>query len=121
MPLPLSTVAMPSRMNADQPASGRAMYKRLYIYRVGATDRCALTAVKNEPRLPPVAAPDCWRFWMQISPPQEQHRRYGFDVQSAVQAVVASGYHLFTGSADLLRDRPLVPSTPTSVAEREDG
>jgi hypothetical protein len=112
---------MLSRMSADRPTSGRALWKRLYIYRVGATDRCALTAVRNEPRLPPVAAPDSWRFWMQISPPQEQHRRYGFDVQSAVQAVVASGYHLFTGSAELLRDRPLVPSTPTSVAEREDG
>jgi hypothetical protein len=108
-------------MSADQPSSGRAVYRRLYIYRVGATDRCALTAVKNEPRLPSVDAPDCWRFWMQISLPQEQHRRYGLDMQSAVQAVVASGYHLFTGSAELLHDRPLVPSTPTSVAEREDG
>jgi hypothetical protein len=93
------------------------MSKRLYIYRVDATDRCALTAVKSEPRLPPVAAPDAWRFWMQISPPQEQRRGYGFDVQ----AVVASGYHLFTGSAELLHDRPLVQSTPTSVAEPEDG
>jgi hypothetical protein len=108
-------------MSADRPTSGSAVCKRLYIYRIGATDRCALTAVKNEPRLPPVAAPDCWRFWMQISPTQEQHRRYGFEVQSAVRAVGANGYHLFTGSAELLRDRPLVPSTPTSVAECEDG
>jgi hypothetical protein len=97
------------------------MYKRLYIYRVGDTDQCAVTAVKNEPRLPPVAAPACWRFWMQISPTQQQHRRFGFDVQSAVQAVVANGYHLFTGSAVLLRDHPLVQAIPTSVAEHEDG
>jgi hypothetical protein len=52
---------------------------------------------------------------------QDQHRRYGFDVQFAVQAINASGYYLFTGSAVLLRDRPLVQSTPTSVAEPEDG
>src|SRR5262245_9713948 len=112
---------MLSRMSADRPTSGSAMCKRLYIYRVGATDRCALTAVKNEPRLPPATAPDCWRLWMQISPPQEQHKRYGFDVQSAAQAITASGFYLFTGSAVLLRDRPLVQSTPTSVAEPEDG
>jgi hypothetical protein len=37
------------------------------------------------------------------------------------QAINASGYYLFTGSAVLLRDRPLVQSTPTSVAEPEDG
>jgi hypothetical protein len=42
-------------------------------------------------------------------------------VQFAVQAINASGYYLFTGSAVLLRDRPLVQSTPTSVAEPEDG
>jgi hypothetical protein len=58
---------------------------------------------------------------MQISPPQEQHRRYGFDVQTTVQAIIASGYYLFTGSALLLRDRSLVRSIPTSVAEPEDG
>jgi hypothetical protein len=97
------------------------MCKRLYIYRVGATDRCALTAVKNEPRLPPATAPHCWRLWMQISPTQEQHRRYGFDVEPAVKAIIASGYYLFTGSALLLRDRSLVPSIPTSAAEPEDG
>jgi hypothetical protein len=97
------------------------MRRRLYIYRVGATDRCALTALKNEPRLPPVAAPDCWRLWMQISPPLEQHRRYGFDIRAAVQAIIANGYYLFTGSRVLLRQRPLAPSMPTAPAEHNDG
>jgi hypothetical protein len=97
------------------------MYKRLYIYRVGATDRCALTAVKDEPRLPPVAAPDCWRLWMQISPPQKQHRRYGFDIRTAVQAIIGDGYYLFTGSKILLRERPLARSIPAAPAEPNDG
>jgi hypothetical protein len=40
---------------------------------------------------------------MQISPPQEQHRRYGFDIRAAVQAIIANGYYPFTGSRVLLR------------------
>ncbi len=95
------------------------MHKRLYIYRIDATDLCALTAVKNEPRLPPVAGPGCWRLWMQISPPQEQ-RRYGFDVRAALQEIIGNGYHLFTGSEELLRERPLAPSTPATPAEHND-
>ena len=97
------------------------MRKRLYIYRIGATNRCALAAVKNEPRLPPVAAPDNWCFWMQISPPQAQHRRYGFDIRAAVQGIITDGYYLFTGSGVLLRQRPLARSTPAAPAEHTDG
>ena len=29
---------------------------RFYIYRVGATDACALTAIKGDPRLPATVA-----------------------------------------------------------------
>jgi hypothetical protein len=97
------------------------MRKRLYIHRVGSTDHCALTAVKNEPRLPSLAAPDRWRLWMQIGPPQERHRRYGFDIRLAVQAIVANGHYLFTGSSVLLRERPIAPSTPAVPAEHNDG
>src|SRR5262245_3134952 len=96
------------------------MRKRLYIYRVGGTDRCALTAIKNEPRLPLVAVPDRWRLWMQISPPQGQHRRYGFDIQAAVRAIIANGYYLFTGSEVLLRQRPLARSEPALKEEKTD-
>jgi hypothetical protein len=96
------------------------MRKRLYIYRIGATDSCALTAVKNEPRLPPIAAPDRWCFWMQISPPKAQHRRYGFDIQAAVQGIIANGYYPFTGSRVLLRQRPLARSTSTTPAGHTD-
>lgn len=78
------------------------MGKRLYIYRSGATDNCALTGVKDDPRLPAAAPPDRWRFWMQIGPLQAQDRRYGFDIRAAVEAIAANGYYLFTGSRELL-------------------
>jgi hypothetical protein len=97
------------------------MRRRLYIYRVGATDRCAVTAVKNEPRLPALAASDRWCLWMQISPPQEQHRRYGFDIRAAVEGIVADGYYLFTGSATLLHQRPLARTASNAPTEVTDG
>jgi hypothetical protein len=78
------------------------MGKRIYIYRSGATDNCALTGVKDDPRLPPAAPPDCWRFWMQIGPHQAQDRRYGFDLRAAVEAIMANGCYLFRGSRELL-------------------
>jgi hypothetical protein len=82
------------------------MGKRIYIYRSGDTSNCALTGAKDEPRLPPRAAPDGWHFWMQIGPLQPEHRGYGFDLWAAVKAIAANGYHVFTGSQALLRKRP---------------
>ena len=86
------------------------MGKRIYIYRGGATDNCALTETKNDPRLPPAPAPDNWRFWMQIGPLQAQGRRCGFDVRAAVHGIRTQGYYLFKGSRTLLRERSAVTS-----------
>jgi hypothetical protein len=96
------------------------MRKRIYIYRSGATDDCALTGAKNDPRLPPLTAPDRWQFWMQIGPLQSEHREYGFDIRAAVQEIVANGSHLFTRSRALLRKRPLARSEPTPKEEQPD-
>lgn len=73
------------------------MRKRIYIYRRGATDDCALTGAKDDPRLPSLAAPDRWQFWMQIGPLQSVHREHGFDIRAAVQEIVANGYHAGSG------------------------
>lgn len=86
------------------------MGKRIYIYRSGATNNCALTGAKDDPRLPPPAGPDCWHFWMQIGPLQPEHRGYGFNLWPAVKEIAANGYHLFTGSETLLGKRPLARS-----------
>jgi hypothetical protein len=79
--------------------------KRMYIYRSGATDNCALTATKNDPRLPPAPVPDNWQFWMQIGPLQAQGGRCGFDVRAAVDGITTKGYYLFKGSSALLHER----------------
>jgi hypothetical protein len=84
--------------------------KRIYVYRGGATDTCALTGTKNDPRLPSTSAPDNWRFWMQIGPLQAQGGRLGFDVRAAVHGIRKQGYYLFRGSSTLLRERPAVTS-----------
>ncbi len=78
------------------------MPRRIYIYRSGTTDTCALTADRSDPRLPRGFG-DSWRLWMQIGPLQAQGDRYGFDIHAAVNAMIANGYYLFTGSAALLR------------------
>jgi hypothetical protein len=80
--------------------------KRIYIYRSGATDKCALTGIKDDPRLPPASVPDGWRFWMQIGPVQAQGGRCGFDVAAAVNGIRTKGYYLFLGSRALLHERP---------------
>lgn len=90
------------------------MGKRIYVYRSGATDTCALTGLKNDPRLPPAPTPYRWLFWMQIGPVQAQGGRYGFDVRAAVHGISTQGYYLFTGSSILLRERPAVASKPVS-------
>jgi hypothetical protein len=92
------------------------MGKRIYIYRCGDTSDCALTGAKDDPRLPPPAAPDRWLFWMQIGPLQPEHRAYGFNIWAAVKEISANGYHLFTGSEALLRKRPF---TRSASSERE--
>jgi hypothetical protein len=88
------------------------MGKRIYIYRSGDTSNCALTGAKDDPRLPPPAAPGRWHFWMQIGPLQPEHRGYGFDLWAAVKEISANGYHLFTGSQALLCKRPLKRPKP---------
>jgi hypothetical protein len=96
------------------------MGKRIYIYRSGDTSNCALTGAKDEPRLPPPAAPDCWHFWMQIGPLQPEHRGYGFDLWAAVKEIAANGYHLFTGSQALLHKRPPAHPKPAVQGEQAD-
>lgn len=80
------------------------MPRRIYIYRRGATKVCALTAARNDLRLPRGSG-DSWRLWMQIGPVQAQSDRYGFDIRAAVNAITANGYYLFTGSKALLGGR----------------
>jgi hypothetical protein len=94
------------------------MGRRIYIYRSGVTSNCALTGTKDDPRLPPPAAPDNWHFWMQIGPLQSEHREYGFNVWAAVKEITTNGYHLFTGSQKLLRKRPLAQSRPAAQEEK---
>ena len=87
---------------------GRArggMGKRIYIYRSGTSDKCALTAIKDGTRLPPAPVPGSWRFWMQIGPAQAKGGRCGFDVPAAVHGIRTKGYYLFKGSRALLQER----------------
>ena len=86
--------------------------ERLYIYRSGATENCALTGIKNDPRLPSSVDSIGWQFWMQISRFQEEHRQFGFDMQIATADITANGYFLFTGSMHLLAARVQAPNTP---------
>ena len=88
--------------------------ERFYVYRSGATDACALTGAKDDPRLPPAIAPDRWRFWMQIGRLQAEDSRYGFNIQTAANEIAATGYCLFTGSRKLLGGSDPVPSAPSS-------
>ena len=76
--------------------------QRLYIYRYGATNACALTGKKGEPRLPAPLASDRWQFWMQTSSHQTDNGVYGFALESAAPQIAARGYYLFTGSNRLL-------------------
>ena len=96
------------------------MRKRIYIYRNGATSDCALTGAKDDPRLPPPAAPDRWHFWMQIGPLQPEHRGYGFNIWAAVKEISANGYHLFTASETLLRKRPVAHVKPSAQEGQAD-
>ena len=50
-------------------------FQRLYIYRCGTTNACALTGKKGDPRLPAPLAPDRWQFWMQTGWQSDRQRR----------------------------------------------
>jgi len=86
--------------------------ERLYIYRSGTTDACALTSEKGDSRLPPAAAPDRWKFWMQTGRLQAEDEEYGFKLKVALKEIAAKGYSLFTGSPKLL-------GPPVSAAQEE--
>lgn len=84
--------------------------ERFYVYRSGATDACALTGAKPDPRLPTALGSNGWLFWMQIGRLQAEDGRYGFNIQAAVDGIAAEGYFLFTGSPKLLGGRFPAPS-----------
>ena len=88
--------------------------QRFYIYRSGTSAVCALTGAKDEPRLPPAAPPDTWRFWMQIGRPQAEDSPLGFNIQAATDEIAAKGFSLFTGSGKLLGERPVASVAPSS-------
>ena len=83
--------------------------RRLYIYRRGDTDQCAIMRIKDYASLP-LGVADEWRFWMQIGPLQAQGGRCGFNIQAAIDDIVGKGYCLFRGSDKLLGRRIRKPS-----------
>jgi hypothetical protein len=88
--------------------------ERLYIYRFGATNACAITGEKDDPRLPTPLAHDRWQFWMQTSRHQIEDGLYGFGLETAVTQIAARGYYLFTGSIKLL-DARVAAQSPTPL------
>ena len=87
--------------------------QRLYIYRCGTTNACALIGEKGDPRLPAPLAPDRWQFWMQTGCHQTDNALYGFALETAQAQIAARGYYLFTGSTRLLETRNVArPAKP---------
>jgi hypothetical protein len=90
--------------------------QRLYIYRCGTTNACALIGEKGDPRLPAPLAPDRWQFWMQTGGQQTDNALYGlygFTLETAQAQIAARGYYLFTGSTRLLETRSVArPAKP---------
>jgi hypothetical protein len=84
--------------------------ERLYIYRRGATNACALTGEKGDYRLPAPLAPDRWQFWMQTSRHPIENGLHGFAMEPAVTQIDARGYYLFTGSDRLFAIRVVARS-----------
>lgn len=82
--------------------------ERFYIHRSGDTAACALTAVKDEPRLLQADGAAPWRFWMQVTRFQVEDGRLGFVFDTAVAKIQADGFFLFTGSPKLLGQPVLV-------------
>jgi hypothetical protein len=68
----------------------RLPVQRLYIYRCGATNACASTGEKGEPRLLAPLTTDRWQFWMQTSSHQSANGVYGFTLESAAPQIVAT-------------------------------
>lgn len=94
--------------------------QRLYIYRWGATNACALTCEKGDSRLPVPQAPGRWQFWMQTSRHQTENHLYGFAEEPAMAQIAAKGFCLFTGSIRLLHDCVGVKaSSPDKTHEHE--
>ena len=89
---------------------------QLYIYRRGATNACALTGEKNDPRLPAPLPPDRWQFWMQIGCHQTEEGLHGFAMETALTQIAARGYYLFTGSARLLAPRVVARAATPQVS-----
>jgi hypothetical protein len=90
--------------------------ERFYIYRCGATASCALTAVKNEPRLR--AEPSApWQFWMQVTRNQVEDASIGFGFDAAVKKIQSDGFFLFTGTIKLLgpQSKPASSGEPDNV------
>jgi hypothetical protein len=93
--------------------------QRLYIYRCGATNACALTGEKDSYRLPTLT--HCrWKFWMQISSQAIEDGFHGFGLETALTQIAAKGYYLFAGSIKLLETRAIVPSATSQVNSTSD-
>jgi hypothetical protein len=90
--------------------------QRLYIYRCGTTNACALTGEKGDPRLPAPLAHDRWQFWMQTSRHQIEDGLLGFSLETAVTQIAARGYYLFTGSIRLLETRAVARAATPQVS-----
>jgi hypothetical protein len=91
--------------------------QRLYVYRCGTTNVCAVTGEKGEPRLPAPLEPDQWQFWMQTTSYQtDDDVLHGFSLETAMAQIAARGYYLFTGSTRLLETRsftrPAISQSP---------
>jgi hypothetical protein len=91
--------------------------ERLYIYRCGATNACALTDEKGDSRLPASVAPDRWQFWMHTSRHPTEDGLHGFAMETALTQIAKRGFYLFTGSARLLATRvlPRAETPPVSI------
>ena len=88
-------------------------FQRLYIYRCGTTNACALTGEKGDPRLPAPLAPDRWQFWMQTGCHQTDNALYGFALETAQAQIAARACYLFAGSTRLLETRNVArPAKP---------
>ena len=81
--------------------------ERLYIYRRDATNACALTGEKNDPRLPAPLAPDRWQFWMQINCHQTEEGLHGFEVvhPENLSPVQISGFDLILSATNCATPR----------------
>ena len=90
--------------------------ERFFIYRCGATTSCALTATKDEPRLPPTGHAKAWTLWMLITRHQVEDGVYGFALDCAMAKIRADGFFLFTGSAKLLGPQMPVILPPQGVS-----